>query len=87
MSETNYIELIDEIYSIGKLDYFLVALISADSITDVKACNNSIVMLEKCIDALPYTNIGSDEQERLIDTCEKGIEICKQTKQELLSIS
>ena len=87
MSETNYIELINELHNIGKLNYFLVALISADNVIDVKTCDNSITMLQKCIDALPYTNIGSDEQKRLIESCKSGIEICEQTKKELLSIS
>lgn len=87
MSETNYIELINELYNIGKLNYFLVALISADSVIDIKTCDNSITMLQKCIDALPYTNIGSDEQEKLIEYCKSGIEICEQTKKELLNIS
>lgn len=87
MSETNYIELIDELYNIGKLNYFLVALISADSVIDIKTCDNSITMLQKCIEAFPHTNINKDEQEKLIEYCKSGIEICEQTKKELLNIS
>ena len=55
--------------------YLMVSLISADTMVDMKTCEDSITELKTIIEALRIADISEGLREEMIKTAETGIRI------------
>lgn len=78
------IELLNALKENGMIWFYLVSLISSDTLFTVEDCENSINLLKQTLEALPETNFDDEEKAKIKEHCINGIEICERDKEEFL---
>lgn len=78
------VELLNALKENGMIWFYLVSLISSDTLFTVEDCDKSIELLNQTLEALPETNFDEDEKVKIKEHCIKGIEICERDKKEFL---
>lgn len=81
------LDLLNKLKESGMLYFFLVSLISADTLVTVKDCESSIAMLKELLEVIPQSNLTDEEKEKTIQFCEEGLEICERDKKNLENIN
>lgn len=78
------VELLNALKENGMIWFYLVSLISADTLFTVEDCDKSIELLNQTLEALPETNFDDEEKAKIKEHCIKGIENCKRDKEGFL---
>ena len=78
------VKLLNTLKENGMIWFYLVSLISADTLFTVEDCDKSIELLNQTLEALPDTNFDEDEKEKIKEHFIKGIEICENEKKNFL---
>jgi len=78
------VELLNTLKENGMIWFYLVSLISVDTLFTVEDCDKSIELLNQTLEALPDTNFDEDEKEKIKEHCIKGIKICENEKKDFL---
>jgi len=81
------LDLLNKLKESGMLYFFLVSLISSDTLLTVKDCENSITRLKELLEVIPQSDLTDEEKEKTINFCNEGIEICERDKKELEKIN
>ena len=77
-------DLLNALKENGMLWFYMVSLISSDSLWTPEDCDKSIELLKQTMEALPESNLTDDEKEKVMEHCQKGLEICKMDKMRFL---
>lgn len=67
--------LIEALVENGMWYLYLVSLISADTLTDLEACQASLYNINQTIAALPEANIPEDVKTKSLEVLQSGIQI------------
>lgn len=78
------VELLNTLKENGMIWFYLVSLISSDTLFTPEDCDKSIELLNQTLEALPETNFDDEEKEKIKEHCLKGIKICKRDKKNFL---
>lgn len=81
------LDLLNRLKESGMLYFFLVSLISSDTLLTVKDCENSITRLKELLEVIPQSDLTDEEKEKTINFCNEGIEICERDKEKLENIN
>lgn len=81
------LDLLNKLKESGMLYFFLVSLISSDTLLTVKDCENSITRLKELLEVIPQSDLTDEEKEKTINFCNEGIAICERDKKELEKIN
>lgn len=81
------LDLLNKLKESGMLYFFLVSLISSDTLLTAKDCENSITRLKELLEVIPQSDLTDEEKEKTINFCNEGIEICERDKKELEKIN
>ena len=78
------VELLNALKENGMIWFYLVSLISSDTLFTAEDCDKSIELLNQTLEALPETNFDDEDEEKIKEHCLKGIKICKRDKKNFL---
>lgn len=81
------IDLLNKLKESGMLYFFLVSLISSNTLLTVKDCENSITRLKELLEVIPQSDLTDEEKEKTTNFCNEGIAICERDKKELEKIN
>lgn len=86
-NEISFKELIEKLHENGMMYFYLVSLISSDTLTSIELCEKSKLQLEELIKNIPLTSLTEVEKKKYLDYCYDGIDICERDKKEFESIN
>ena len=82
--EVSFKDLVETLHANGMMYFYLVSLISADTLVSAENCEKSIYQLNLVIESLADAEIPDVDKEKYLDYCKKGIEICENDKKNFL---
>lgn len=82
--EVSFKELIETLHTNGMLYFYLVSLISADTLISVENCEKSIYQLNLTKKSLEEAEIPDVDKAKYLDYCKNGLEICEKDKNNFL---
>lgn len=81
------VDLLNKLVESGMLYFFLVSLISAESLHTPADCDVAITRIQEIIKALPDTSLDDETKDKIMKFCQDGLVICERDKKELEKIS